>query len=113
MRGYGNVEAEMLREIRELALSMIRFGNWAEQAREAGRYQRQAELLTQRALARQRRSELMRQMWNARHPSRQVVAVLSVEREADGHGATPQVSSDVVVGRAGSVGTLLSPLEGH
>jgi hypothetical protein len=76
MRAYNAAEAELLQEIRQLALDMLRFEVWKRQAAERFEYMVVAELDAQRDLARERRSDLMREIWNARHPSRQVVAVV-------------------------------------
>jgi hypothetical protein len=75
VRGTGELEASLLREVRQLALDMIRLETWARQAHDRGAFARMLELQARRTTVRERRSELLRQIWNARHPSRQVVAV--------------------------------------
>jgi hypothetical protein len=61
-----DVDIELLAEVRALALQMVRFETWAREAAERNRWQRVAECHTQRDLARGRRSQLMRELWEAR-----------------------------------------------
>lgn len=60
------VEAELLLETRSLALQMIRLEEWAQEAARRNRWQRVAECHEQRDLARTRRSQLMRELWETR-----------------------------------------------
>jgi hypothetical protein len=57
------VYVELMQEIRELGHTLVRFDQWATEAAERNRWQRVAELYTQRDLARERRSELLREAW--------------------------------------------------
>lgn len=66
MRAYNDVEAELLAEIRQLALDMLRFDAWMRLVAQRGHFEQVAELDTQRELACRRRSELMRELWAGR-----------------------------------------------
>jgi hypothetical protein len=50
------VYVELMQEIRELGHTLVRFDQWATEAAERNRWQRVAELYTQR-------SELLREAW--------------------------------------------------
>jgi hypothetical protein len=63
---YNKVEGELLFEIRQLAVDMIRLEAWARDAAERRRFDRAAELHWQRELAMERRSRLMRELWRDR-----------------------------------------------
>jgi hypothetical protein len=67
---FDDVEVEVLFEIRQLAVDMIRLEGWARDASERRRFDRLAELQWQRELAMERRSRLMRELWRDRHPYR-------------------------------------------
>ena len=58
-----DVEIELRAEIRELALTMVRFERWASEAAERGKFGRVAECVSQRDLAQARRSNLLRELW--------------------------------------------------
>jgi hypothetical protein len=60
---FDEVEAELLFEIRQLAVDMIRLEDWARYAAERQRFDHVAELHWQRELAVERRSRLMRELW--------------------------------------------------
>jgi hypothetical protein len=66
MRTADSIEVELLFEIRSLAVQMVRFETWAREATERRRWQRVTEYLRERDLARERRSQLMRELWEAR-----------------------------------------------
>lgn len=57
---------ELQMEIHALGVQMIRFETWAREAAEVNRWQRVAECNTQRDLAGERRSRLMRELWESR-----------------------------------------------
>jgi hypothetical protein len=63
---YDEVEVELLFQIRQLAVDMIRLEGWAREAAERRRFDRVAELHWQRELAMERRSRLMRELWRDR-----------------------------------------------
>jgi hypothetical protein len=63
---YDDVDAELLFEIRQLAVEMIRLERWGRDAAERRRFDRVAELHWQRELAMERRSRLMRELWRDR-----------------------------------------------
>jgi hypothetical protein len=63
---YDVVEVELLFEIRQLAVDMIRLDGWERAAAERRRFDRVAELRWQRELAMERRSRLMRELWRDR-----------------------------------------------
>jgi hypothetical protein len=62
-----DVEFEMKQECRELAHEMVRVEEWAFTACARRQFYRVAELHTQREAIRQRRSELLRELWWAEH----------------------------------------------
>jgi hypothetical protein len=64
---FDEVEIELRRDVRWLAYEIVRLDHWAEQAHERGNYIRMAELHIQRELARERRSALMRELWEGQH----------------------------------------------
>lgn len=66
MRAYNDVEAELLAEIRQLALDMLRFDVWMRRAAERLEFTKVAELNEERELCCLRRSELMRELWAGR-----------------------------------------------
>jgi hypothetical protein len=63
---YDEVVVELLFEIRQLAMDMIRLEGWARDAAERRRFERVAELHWRRELAMERRSRLMRELWRDR-----------------------------------------------
>jgi hypothetical protein len=63
---YDEIEAELLFEIRQLAVDMIRLEGWARDAADRRRFDRVTELHWQRELAMERRSRLMRELWRDR-----------------------------------------------
>jgi hypothetical protein len=66
IRSFDEVEVELLFEIRQLAVDMIRLEGWVRDAAERRRFDRVAELHLQRELAIERRSKLMREFWSKR-----------------------------------------------
>ena len=65
---FDEVEADLLFEIRQLAMDMIRLEGWARDAAERHRFEHMAELHWQRELAMERRSRLMRDLWLDQQP---------------------------------------------
>ncbi len=63
---FDEVELELLFEIRQLAMDMIRLEGWVRDAAERRRFDRVGELHWQRELAMERRSRLMREFWRNR-----------------------------------------------
>ena len=57
---------ELQMEIHALAVQMVRFETLARQSADTNRWQRVAEFHMQRDLAGERRSRLMRELWEAR-----------------------------------------------
>jgi hypothetical protein len=60
---------ELHREIRLLAHTMVRFEQWEREARETNRWDNVAQYMQQRDLAQQRRSALLREVWDAERES--------------------------------------------
>jgi len=61
-----DVEVEMRQECRDLARDLVRIETWAITACARRQFYRVAELHTQREQLRQRRSRLLRELWEAR-----------------------------------------------
>lgn len=63
---WDDVETELARDIRQLALDMVRLETYADEARQRRQHERQAELLRDREAVVGRRSVLMRELWEER-----------------------------------------------
>jgi hypothetical protein len=63
---YDQVQVELARDIRQLAVDAVRFETWADDCEFRRSFRRAAELRYQRELALSYRSELMRDLWRLR-----------------------------------------------
>jgi hypothetical protein len=65
-RAWNDVEMELRIDCVTLARAMVRLEDWAHEAHERGRFVRVAELNDQREQTREYRSQLLRELWEAR-----------------------------------------------